>query len=88
MRVQATKTMAAEINKFFKTVEKFNGYFAKWKKSVDFWGYENNIITIYYPYEFFAMPNELDTNDLLRIFKNSNKTYNGFFEKLLDEIEI
>lgn len=88
MRVQATKTMTAEINKFFKTVEKFNGYRAIFKKYVDFWGYEKNIISICYPYNYYAMPNDLDDKELLRIFKNSDKTYNGFFEKLLDEIEI
>ena len=38
MRVQATKTMANEINKAFKSDGRFAGYLAKWQGRTDFWG--------------------------------------------------
>ena len=88
MRVQATKTMAMEINKHFKAIERFKGYKAVCHKGYDFWGCEKQVITIYYPYEYYAFPQDYCTEDLVKVFKQSDKTYEGFFEKLLEVVEV
>lgn len=87
MKVKCTKTMANEINKFFKQNEKFNGYYAKVDKLRDFFEGEKQVIIIIYPYNYYALPHMIDNNDLLQIFKNSDKTYNGFFNALLEAVE-
>ena len=46
------------------------------------------VIKITYPPECFAVPQYLTTKDLARIFRNSDRSYNGFFEALRDYIAI
>ena len=46
------------------------------------------VIKIVYPPEYFAMPRYLTSNDLVKIFKKSDKTYNGFMRELMDEIAL
>ena len=80
--------MACEINAQMKKDSRFDGYVAKCQRGTDFWGFEKKVITIYFPSEYYACPRDIDDYDLLRIFKDSDRTYNGFFTDLLDDIEI
>lgn len=100
MRVQATKTMAREIKKqtgFSATLEKFSP--ERYEVIVDYdllaneedynWGDRLfSAIRIDYPAEFYAIPRYLSTRDLRRIFRESDKTFNGFFEAVKNAIEI
>ena len=45
-------------------------------------------IKILYPDDYYAVPRYLTTNDLVKIFKNSDKTVSGFLNQLWNEIEI
>lgn len=45
-------------------------------------------IKILYPDDYYAVPRFLTTNDLVKIFKNSDKTVQGFLNELWNEIEI
>lgn len=45
-------------------------------------------IKIVYPDDYYAVPRFLTTNDLVKIFKNSDKTVSGFLVQLWNEIEI
>lgn len=45
-------------------------------------------IQIIYPEHFYAMPGYLTTRELLKIFKKSDKTYNGFMDAVLEAISI
>lgn len=100
MRVQATKTMAKEIKKqtgFSATLEKFTP--ERYEAIVDYdllaneedFNWENRLfsaICIDYPPECYAFPRYLSTRDLRRIFKDSDKTFGGFFEAVKKAIEI
>ena len=88
MQVKCTNVMAREINAQMKKDKRFFGCIAKCQRGVNFLGINEKIITIYYPYEWYACPRDLNDYDLLRIFKSSDRTYNGFFADLLDDIEI
>ena len=88
MKIKCTNVFAKELNGLFKSNPLFNGYNAVCQRGTDFWGFEKKVITIYYPANYYACPRDLDDYDLLRIFKQSDKTYNGFFADLLDDIEI
>lgn len=88
MKVKCTKVMATEINKHFKNNSKYNGYEAYISKTYDFFDGDIQVIKISYPYNFYACDAILDDSDLLKIYKKSDKTYNGFFATLLEEVEI
>lgn len=45
-------------------------------------------IKILYPDEYYAMPKYLTTNDLVRVFRGSDKTVESFVKCLLNEVEI
>ena len=45
-------------------------------------------LRIAYKSEFYACDRYLTTNDLVRIFRNSDKTYEGFKSELLECLEI
>ena len=88
MRVETTKTMVKEINKNFKNNEKFKDYYATVEKVRDFFEGEKQVIKIIYPYGYYALPLIIDNRELNRIFKNSDKTYQGFFNDLLEYVEV
>ncbi len=46
------------------------------------------VIKIVYPDNLYAMPSYLTTKGLARIYKYSDKTYDGFFREVLKAIEI
>lgn len=46
------------------------------------------VIEITYPDEYYAMPKYLTTNDLVRVFRESDKTVESFCKCLWKEIEI
>ena len=61
-------------------------------KSMDFdynWGTGIwQVLKIIYPQEYYAIPQYLTTRDLHKIYKDSDKTYSGFVNALIDYIEI
>lgn len=61
-----------------------------WANDIDFDYITNTfkVIKIVYPYDYYASNKYLTTRTLQNIFKNSDKTYNGFFNAVLDYIEI
>lgn len=70
-----------------------------YKIKVDFgiWSNENDYlpasgemraIKIVYPSEYYAMPQYLTSAALVKIFRKTDKTFNGFMSAVLDEISI
>ena len=45
-------------------------------------------IKIVYPVEYYAMPRYLTSAALVKLFRRSDKSYNGFMREVLDEISI
>jgi hypothetical protein len=88
MQVKVSKVLTKELNKRFKASDGFKGYFAEVRKAWDFWEGEKQVITIYYPENYYACPRDIDNGDLLRVYKDSDKTFDGFFGSLLDFVEI
>lgn len=88
MQVKCTKVLAKELNKRFNAIDGFADYVAAVEWVWDYWEGSKKVITIYYPANYYAYPRNIDDSDLLRIFKQSDKTYNGFFADLLDYVEI
>jgi hypothetical protein len=88
MQVKVTKVLAKELNKRFKKVEGFTDYIAVVEWAWDYWEGSKKVITIYYPPKYYAYPRNINDNDLLRVYKDSDKTFDGFFESLLDFVEI
>lgn len=46
------------------------------------------VLKVTYPADYYACPQYLTTNDLIKVFRKSDKTFNGFFSDLVQEIEI
>lgn len=46
------------------------------------------VIKIIYPDSYYAWPRYLTTKELRSIYKNSNRTYEGFMEELAEMVEI
>ena len=46
------------------------------------------VISIVYPPEFYATPRHLTTIDIVKIFKRTDKTFNGLMQGIIDEIAI
>ena len=70
-----------------------------YKIKVDFgiWGNENDYlpacdkmraVKIVYPPEYYAMPQYLTSRELVKIFRKTDKTYNGFMDAVLDAISV
>lgn len=61
-----------------------------WNHEIDFNIAKNvfKAIQVVYPSEYYAMNRYLTTKDLSRCFKESDKTWNGFINQVLREIEI
>ena len=49
---------------------------------------EMRAIKIVYPSEYYAMPQYLTSAALVKIFRKTDKTFNGFMSAVLDEISI
>lgn len=45
------------------------------------------VIKIIYPDDYYALPEYLTTVDLLGIFRKSDKTFDGFMQKIADCVE-
>lgn len=63
----------------------------------DFWDNERDYlpasdkmraVKIVYPVEYYAMPRYLTSAALVKLFRKSDKSYNGFMREVLDEISI
>ena len=46
------------------------------------------VLKVTYPADYYACPQYLTTNDLIKVFRKSDKTFNGFFSDLVQAIEI
>jgi hypothetical protein len=46
------------------------------------------VIEIIYPAEYYAMPTYINTETLKRIYKNSDKTFQGFKTELINELAV
>lgn len=60
-----------------------------WEHETDYDYTKNKIkvLEITYPEEFYANDKYLTTKDLVKCFRNSDKTLNGFMEQIASEIE-
>ena len=100
MRVKVTKKMASVLAKEFKdytieyTEKSTRDY--EWSVDIDSFNHENDydflkdrfkVIKVIYPADYYACNKYLTTNDLLKCFKKSDKTYNGFIAEVKNEIE-
>lgn len=47
-----------------------------------------NVIEVCYPYNYYACNTYLTTKDLHNIYKQSDKTYNGFIKAFFDAVEV
>ena len=74
------------------TLEQFRLYV-----DFDIWEHENdynssnqkfNVLEIEYPLDYYACNKYLTTNDLIKIYKDSNKTFNGFLDSFKNYVEI
>lgn len=64
-----------------------NGYY---EHSVDY-NYKTskfNVIEVCYPYDYYACNKYLTTKDLHKIYKQSDKTYNGFMQTFFECVEV
>ena len=100
MVVKVTKKMASVLAKEFKDYEieyqEMTEQAYRYCVDFDSFNHENDynfltnkfkVITVEYPADYYACNKYLTTNDLLKCFKKSDKTYNGFIAEVKDEIE-
>lgn len=101
MKVKTTKTMAKTLQQYFKdykiTQEKLTERQFIFNVSIDAYNHENdfdyitnkyNVLKVTYPNNYYACNRYLTTNDLIRAYDNSDKTFNGFIKAIKQEIEI
>lgn len=104
MQVKVSKTMAKFLNENLLKSKGYKAVFQEFTPdqyslyvSYNIMDHENDYnyntgkmksIKILYPDNYYAVPRFLTTNDLVRIFKNSDKTVSGFLNQLWNEIEI
>lgn len=100
MVVKVTKKMASVLAKEFKDYEIEYQEMTEQAYSycVDIYSFNHDndynfitnkfkVIKVVYPSSYYALPKYLTTNDLLRLFLKSDKTYNGFIAEIKNEIE-
>ena len=64
-------------------------YRGVWENEIDY-DYAKNkvkVLAISYPEDYYACDKYLTTKDLLKCFRNSDKTLNGFMQEIANEIE-
>ena len=104
MKIQVSKAMAKELNKAIGFCDisyiEMRPETYSWNVSVD--SYLNEIdlkfdregrnvfkvLKIVYPPEFYAMPAYLTTRDLNRIYRESDRTWDGFINAVKSAVEI
>lgn len=103
MKIKATKTMATALNKAMKnlgykvSLEKFTE--RQFALYVDIDSYKHdadyniedgtfNVLKVEYPQNYYACNRYITTRDLVRAYKNSNQTYDGFIQAVIESIEI
>jgi hypothetical protein len=97
MKVKVTNAMAKEIKKALSgiaenvTFGKMNMDLYKWNVDTDLFSHEDDfdmntnkfkVIRIDYPGDCYAIPAYVTTQDLVMIFRNSDRTYDGFFKEI------
>lgn len=103
MRVKATNVMAKFLSEKLKDMG-YEIYFTKmseraYRLSVDIdyfehdedFDYKNEkygVIVVEYPPEYYACNEYLTTKDLVKLFRDSDKTVDGFIANVKNEIEI
>ena len=79
------------------TLEKFSDRQFRWYVDIDGYKHETdynykdntfNVIKIEYPYNYYACNKYITTRDLVKIFRSSDKTLNGFINSFKEYIEI
>ena len=101
MKLKATKVLAKLLNEKIKDYEislvKFSKNAFEWyvdmdsyKHTIDFdWKTDKfSVICVSYPCEYYANDKYITTKNLCEIFKNSNKTLDGFIEKFFEYVEV
>lgn len=101
MQVKATKTMAAYLRKMIPEYDFILNQYSREKYAlmVDYDIGRNmvdyspktgkfNVISVIYPDEYYAMPEQLTTAALSRAFRKSDGTETGFIAELRDAIAI
>lgn len=92
MKVKVTKVMAKLLN------EKFPRYTFRVEEHTT-WMYSDpidynpktghtKVLVVYYPGEYYAMPQSFSTSDLLKCFKRSDHTLDGFLKQVWSMVEI
>lgn len=71
IKIIPSKTLAKELTK---SKENKNGYIVEQAKTYDFWQGEKAILKVIYPFNYFAVPQEYDQNDLNRLMKVFKQT--------------
>jgi hypothetical protein len=103
MKVKATAAMAKEIKKALTGIAE-DVFIVKmdvdnYRHTVDFeplyhendYNYSTNkfqAIKIIYRPDFYAMPEYVTTNDLIKIFHDSDRTFEGFFKQIRNAYSI
>ena len=101
MYVQASKKMASLIQKVVPTyqVQQVKIDARQYTMLVDYDIYTGakdydsktdtyKVIEILYPVEYYAMPRYINTEFLKRVFKDSDKTLDGYKKELINAIEV
>lgn len=101
MKVKASQVMVKELKKHIQeysiTLEKLSERAFSLYVDIDSYKHDAdynintglfNVIKVSYPYECYAMPKYITTADLLKVFKNSDKTLNGFIESFKEYVAI
>lgn len=101
MEVKVSKTIARTLQKAFQDYEVLycelpvEGYklFVDYNVNAHINDYDwdkqvMKYIKVLYPYEDYGNANYLTTNDLERLFHESDKTMDGFIQRVFDEIQI
>lgn len=92
MKVKVTKVMAKLLN------ERFPRYTFRVEEHTT-WMFSDpidynpktghtKVLVVYYPGEYYAMPQSFSTSDLLKCFKRSDHTLDGFLKQVWSMVEI
>lgn len=77
------------------TFEKLSDRAFRWYVDINDYNHENDynfndntfsVIKIEYPYNYYASNKYITTNDLVKVFRSSDKTFNGFINSFKEYI--
>ena len=85
MLIKASKTFCNELKQQMKKDEEAKNYGVGLDVVYDCFYGEKKVIKITYPAEYYAMPTLLDGEDLLKAYRRSDKTFEGYFNTLIED---